>query len=134
MHGGLYGTAPNLNPFSGNPTLENNGGDVTHETDFRSVYARGHRQLARRELDVNSPGRLPQTVADVHLTVTDHDVALDAGRARRGWWHFAARRASNRCGYFAKVSADGYFSCATQSSRRLAFNLVKTIWSLRETS
>ncbi len=40
VNGGLYGTAPNLNPFSGNPTLENNSGDVTHETDFRSVYAR----------------------------------------------------------------------------------------------
>jgi uncharacterized protein (DUF1501 family) len=40
VRGGLYGTAPDLNPFSGNPTLENNGGDVTHETDFRSVYAR----------------------------------------------------------------------------------------------
>ena len=40
VNGGLYGTAPNLNPFSGNPTLENNGGDVTHEIDFRSVYAR----------------------------------------------------------------------------------------------
>jgi uncharacterized protein (DUF1501 family) len=40
VRGGLYGTAANLNPFSGNPTLENNGGDVTHETDFRSVYAR----------------------------------------------------------------------------------------------
>ena len=40
VNGGLYGTAPNLNPFSGNPTLENNGGDVTYETDFRSVYAR----------------------------------------------------------------------------------------------
>jgi uncharacterized protein (DUF1501 family) len=40
VRGGIYGTAPNLNPFSGNPTLENNGNDVTHETDFRSVYAR----------------------------------------------------------------------------------------------
>ena len=40
VRGGLYGTAPDLNPFSGNPTLVNNGGDVTHETDFRSVYAR----------------------------------------------------------------------------------------------
>ena len=39
VRGGLYGTAPNLNPFSGNPTLENNSGDVTYETDFRSVYA-----------------------------------------------------------------------------------------------
>jgi len=40
VNGGIYGTAPNLNPFSGNPTLENSGGDVTFETDFRSVYAR----------------------------------------------------------------------------------------------
>ena len=40
MNGGLYGTAPNLNPFPNNPTLENSGGDVTFETDFRSVYAR----------------------------------------------------------------------------------------------
>jgi uncharacterized protein (DUF1501 family) len=37
--GGLHGTAPDLNPFPGNPTLENNGNDVRHETDFRSVYA-----------------------------------------------------------------------------------------------
>jgi len=40
VNGGLYGTAPSLNPVSGNPTLENSGGDVTYETDFRSVYAR----------------------------------------------------------------------------------------------
>jgi uncharacterized protein (DUF1501 family) len=39
VNGGVYGTAPNLNPFPGNPTLENNGADVTFETDFRSVYA-----------------------------------------------------------------------------------------------
>ena len=37
VQGGLYGTAAQLR--SGNPTLENNGGDVTCETDFRSVYA-----------------------------------------------------------------------------------------------
>jgi uncharacterized protein (DUF1501 family) len=37
--GGLHGTAPDLNPFPGNPTLENNGNDVRYETDFRSVYA-----------------------------------------------------------------------------------------------
>ena len=36
---GIYGTAPNLNPTPSNPTLENNGADVTFETDFRSVYA-----------------------------------------------------------------------------------------------
>jgi uncharacterized protein (DUF1501 family) len=38
--GGIYGSAANLQPFNGNPTLENNGADVTYETDFRSVYAR----------------------------------------------------------------------------------------------
>jgi uncharacterized protein (DUF1501 family) len=40
VRGGVYGTAPDLNPVAGNPTLENNGGDITYETDFRSVYAR----------------------------------------------------------------------------------------------
>ena len=40
VRGGLYGTAASLDPNPGNPTLENNGGDVRHETDFRSVYAR----------------------------------------------------------------------------------------------
>jgi uncharacterized protein (DUF1501 family) len=38
VNGGLYGTAPSLNP-NGNPTLENSSGDVHYETDFRSVYA-----------------------------------------------------------------------------------------------
>jgi uncharacterized protein (DUF1501 family) len=38
VRGGLYGTAAQLTP--GNPTLENNSGDVRFETDFRSVYAR----------------------------------------------------------------------------------------------
>lgn len=40
VNGGLYGTAPNLNPDASNPTLENSAGDVRFETDFRSVYAR----------------------------------------------------------------------------------------------
>ncbi len=40
VRGGLYGTAARLNPTPDNQTLENNGGDVRHETDFRSVYAR----------------------------------------------------------------------------------------------
>jgi uncharacterized protein (DUF1501 family) len=40
VNGGLYGTAPSLNPDPANPTLENNGADVRFETDFRSVYAR----------------------------------------------------------------------------------------------
>jgi uncharacterized protein (DUF1501 family) len=39
LNGGIYGTAPSLNPDPSNPTLENNGGDVHFETDFRSVYA-----------------------------------------------------------------------------------------------
>jgi uncharacterized protein (DUF1501 family) len=39
VKGGLYGTAPNLNMDPKNPTLENSNGDVTYETDFRSVYA-----------------------------------------------------------------------------------------------
>jgi len=39
VRGGLYGTAPNLRATPDNPTLENNGADVRHETDFRSVYA-----------------------------------------------------------------------------------------------
>jgi uncharacterized protein (DUF1501 family) len=38
--GKLYGTAPNLNPAGVNPTLENRGLDIAHETDFRAVYAR----------------------------------------------------------------------------------------------
>ena len=40
VRGGIYGTAPNLRPGADNPTLENNGGDVRHDIDFRSVYAR----------------------------------------------------------------------------------------------
>jgi uncharacterized protein (DUF1501 family) len=40
VSGGIYGTAPSLNPTPSNPTLENGGADVTYETDFRSVYAR----------------------------------------------------------------------------------------------
>ena len=40
VRGGLYGTAPSLNPDPNNPTLENAGADVHYETDFRSVYAR----------------------------------------------------------------------------------------------
>ena len=40
MNGGVYGTAPSLNPDPANQTLENSGADVRYETDFRSVYAR----------------------------------------------------------------------------------------------
>jgi uncharacterized protein (DUF1501 family) len=48
VRGGLYGTAASLSP--GHPTLENNSGDVRHETDFRCVYAR----LLDQWLGVNS--------------------------------------------------------------------------------
>jgi len=40
VRGGIYGTAASLNPNNADGTLENNGGDVRYETDFRSVYAR----------------------------------------------------------------------------------------------
>ncbi len=40
VRGGLYGTAPSLDPGAANQTLENSGGDVRYETDFRSVYAK----------------------------------------------------------------------------------------------
>jgi len=40
VRGGIYGTAPSLDPNPANPTLENNGGDVKYETDFRAVYSR----------------------------------------------------------------------------------------------
>ncbi len=40
VNGGLYGTAANLNPANPDGSLENNGNDVRHETDFRGVYAR----------------------------------------------------------------------------------------------
>jgi len=40
VRGGIYGTAASLDPNPANPTLENTGGDVKYETDFRSVYAR----------------------------------------------------------------------------------------------
>ena len=40
VRGGIYGTAASLNPTPDNPGLENNGGDVRFETDFRAVYAR----------------------------------------------------------------------------------------------
>ena len=40
VRGGIYGTAPNLRTTPDNPTLENAGRDVRHETDFRAVYAK----------------------------------------------------------------------------------------------
>jgi uncharacterized protein (DUF1501 family) len=40
VRGGIYGTAPSLTPDPGNPTLENSGNDIRHQTDFRSVYTK----------------------------------------------------------------------------------------------
>jgi len=40
VRGGIYGTAPSLDPNPSNPTLETGGADVRYETDFRAVYAR----------------------------------------------------------------------------------------------
>ncbi|MGE0360382.1 MAG: DUF1501 domain-containing protein [Vicinamibacterales bacterium] len=40
VRGGLYGTAATLRQDPSNPDLENNAGDVRHETDFRAVYAK----------------------------------------------------------------------------------------------
>lgn len=40
VSGGLYGTAATLADTPDNPTLENEGRDVKHDIDFRSVYAR----------------------------------------------------------------------------------------------
>jgi uncharacterized protein (DUF1501 family) len=40
VRGGIYGSAADLNPRPDNTTLENGGGDITYETDFRSVYAK----------------------------------------------------------------------------------------------
>jgi len=39
VKGGIYGTAADLNPYPGNPTLESSGNDITYQTDFRSIYA-----------------------------------------------------------------------------------------------
>jgi len=54
VKGGLYGTAASLNPDPANPTLENSGGDVTFENDFRSAYA----QVIDNWLGGNSAGVL----------------------------------------------------------------------------
>lgn len=39
VRGGIYGTAADLRQDAGNPSLENNGGDVKFQTDFRAVYS-----------------------------------------------------------------------------------------------
>ena len=39
VRGGIYGTAPDLNPYPNNPTLSSSGGDVRWNVDFRRIYA-----------------------------------------------------------------------------------------------
>ena len=70
VRGGIYGTAPSLDPNPANPTLENNGGDVRYETDFRSVYAKRARRLARRRLGGDSRRRFPRGRTRDHLGMT----------------------------------------------------------------
>jgi hypothetical protein len=65
VRGGIYGTAPNLDPNS--PTLENNGNDVRHETDFRRS-TRGDRQLAVETRPRSSAGITG--TAELYLTST----------------------------------------------------------------
>ena len=64
VRGGLYGTAADLNPVASNPTLEANGGDVRHETDFRSLYA----TIADRWLQTDSVALLQGSFRDAKLS------------------------------------------------------------------
>ena len=62
VNGGFYGTSARLSPDPQNPTLENNGNDVRHAIDFRSVYA----QVIDRWLGGSS-----QTVLSSNFTRSD---------------------------------------------------------------
>lgn len=64
VRGGIYGTAASLNPTSDNPTLVNGQGDVAHETDFRSVYAR----VIEQWLGADSVGLLGGNFRNAALT------------------------------------------------------------------
>jgi uncharacterized protein (DUF1501 family) len=77
VHGGIYGTAPDLNPATSNPSLENNGGDVTSETDPRRL-----REVIDNWLGgtANVLGGSFKSVAHVHLTP---DVSANVVRAFR---------------------------------------------------
>ena len=59
VRGGIYGTAPDLNPFAGNPTLSSGGGDVRWDIDFRRIYAEILDLLARCQLGGRARRRLP---------------------------------------------------------------------------
>ena len=52
VRGGIYGTAPNLQSPTGNPTLENSGSDVPLRDRLPIGLREGHRQLARRRFGV----------------------------------------------------------------------------------
>jgi uncharacterized protein (DUF1501 family) len=64
VSGGLYGTAPDLNPARENPTLESRGNDVRFETDFRAVYA----TVAEAWLGADSTALLGGAFRDPALT------------------------------------------------------------------
>ena len=63
VKGGIYGTAADLNPYAGNPTLEASGGDVRHEFDFRALYA----TVADRWLQTDSAALLQGSFRDNRL-------------------------------------------------------------------
>ena len=67
-NGGLYGTAPNLNPDPANPTLENSAGDVTIRNRLPLGLRAGHRQLARRRFGRRPRRKLQEGVARFRLT------------------------------------------------------------------
>jgi uncharacterized protein (DUF1501 family) len=64
VRGGLYGTAPDLNPAPENLTLESNGRDVRFETDFRAVYA----TVAEQWLGADATALLSGAFRDPALT------------------------------------------------------------------
>ena len=67
VRGGIYGTAASLDPNPANPTLENNGGDVRYETDFRSVYARVLDGWLGADSAADPRRRLPRRRSGYHL-------------------------------------------------------------------
>ncbi len=61
VSGGLYGTAASLADTPDNRTLENEGRDVAHQTDFRSVLGfKGSSQRALASLSLGDFGVPPQ--------------------------------------------------------------------------
>ena len=83
VRGGLYGNAASLDPNPSNPTLENGGGDVRYEIDFRSVYAKVLDGWLGVNSDIDSGGRLPRQRSGYHLA------GLGSGRLQRLRGHHA---------------------------------------------